>query len=731
MAYDPGVAVNHAVGGMLLLMSLVLALRGRRTEHYVLSAFLAVVGLNYVAIGFAILGSWDDSWLAVTLAAVTLAADPPLFLAFVLLSPFRSHERWAWRLLAVSAALGACAMVFALVAPKATVPGIPGIVGSMPLRDLTGVALMSLTYAAAWLVAAWKAGRAATPRLALQASWLLFAVGVVVVPRFVLLPLDLRTIVELRDMFMVWNPALGPGAAAFLGSLGAFAIGIPIMLLVFHAAARPLRRSGAPEPCLAALRRVGWVAALWTGAGMLAQVSHLMPLGWPNFALSFAYAFRWLLFAVAIVMALIVADSLEYHRTVRRAGPVVAGAAGAGAVALFTLGVLQAGGLPGATRVGLALATGVAAVVPSAKAGAYILAQAAIRTGTHGDGRRLALYRAAVEEEADDEADRAPRLADARSRFGIAPDEARLIELLVAEERRLDQGTGIGEEILPGVVVEEVLGEGASSTAYRARRWPGGKTVAVKVLHGAGQGRSFYNELRVLQRVRHPRLVGLLDARIDGPRIVLVLEHVEGAPLDRRLQEGVDDCARILRHVLEALEALHGAHWVHCDIKPANILVRSNGDAVLADLGIARRQRPDPLRTAEHLAGAARGVVGTLAYMAPEVVRGHEPGPRSDLYAVGLVAYECVTGRPALDLVGLGTAAAFERAGHPEIDLGRVPEAWRPFLRQALDPDPDARFRDAASMREALPMLGTPGGSARSSARHRAAAPPRRRAPGA
>jgi serine/threonine-protein kinase len=99
---------------------------------------------------------------------------------------------------------------------------------------------------------------------------------------------------------------------------------------------------------------------------------------------------------------------------------------------------------------------------------------------------------------------------------------------------------------------------------------------------------------------------------------------------------------------------------------------------------------------------ALGGFAGTLAYMAPETVRGGRATPASDLYSLGLVAYEALVGAPAFDLAGCSVYEALERVAHPSIALERIPPSWRPFLEVALEADVAQRFQTASEMRQAL-----------------------------
>ena len=231
-----------------------------------------------------------------------------------------------------------------------------------------------------------------------------------------------------------------------------------------------------------------------------------------------------------------------------------------------------------------------------------------------------------------------------------------------------------------------------------------GLRVAVKLLAPLDReaeddwARRLIEEARVLERLVHPNIVKLLDVgRLDSGRPFLVFELVEGTDLARLLDEQAPlTCDAALAYALPVLAALGHAHAhgvIHRDVKPANVLVRTDGTPLLADFGCARSAD----RTIKTQAGI---VLGTPGYVAPEVLVAEEPVPASDLYGMGCVLHEALVGRPAFT------------AGSPaELLLAHLRETLPPtglarpldrVLRQALAKDPAARFADAAGMAAAL-----------------------------
>lgn len=189
------------------------------------------------------------------------------------------------------------------------------------------------------------------------------------------------------------------------------------------------------------------------------------------------------------------------------------------------------------------------------------------------------------------------------------------------------------------------IGEGGVAWVWRARDERLERDVAVKVLgHDAEAAfrRRFTAEARRAAAVAHPNVVTVLDAFDEGDRSFIVMELVEGRALDAIAQDGPlppERVAALVWQIAAVLDAAHAHDVIHCDVKPANIVVDAHGTAKLADFGIARaaEDRAEP------------ELVGTARYVAPEQVAGEEASPRSDIYGLGLVAYELIAGQPAFE----------------------------------------------------------------------------------
>ena len=273
-----------------------------------------------------------------------------------------------------------------------------------------------------------------------------------------------------------------------------------------------------------------------------------------------------------------------------------------------------------------------------------------------------------------------------------------------------------------GYRIEAELGRGGQAVVYRATQLSLQRTVALKVVSPQLSGdpgflERFRREGISAASLEHPHVIPVYEAGQAEGMAFLAMKHVEGPGLDQLIRdEGALDVQRalaLLRQVAEALDAIHERHLIHRDVKPANILIAPGDHAYLSDFGLSKAL------ASARLTGT--GVwMGTLEYVAPEQIKGGEVTSAADRYALGVVAYEALTGRPP-----------FEREDRSAMmyahlnDVPEAPSALRNKLGTALDAvvlsamakDPDDRYTTATAFVDALAdaISATPGASTPSS----------------
>ncbi len=261
--------------------------------------------------------------------------------------------------------------------------------------------------------------------------------------------------------------------------------------------------------------------------------------------------------------------------------------------------------------------------------------------------------------------------------------------------------------------VERCLGFGSMSVVYLCRSLTTHERVAVKVLQPAAQGDEslatyhtrFRIGARIAQQVEHPRVARVLEFIEHPDLMACVIEYVDGPDLSTKmLREKVlliSEALRLLRQIADGVQCIHENGIVHRDLKPANILLAGGRDVKITDFGIARSEKSPRLT-------ARGGVVGTMAYLSPEGLQGMPVDERGDIYAVGVIGYEMLTGE--LPFQGSSVYSVVEKKIKadpvpPQHLNSQCPEEFGRIILKAMHRDPEQRYRFAIEMQRDLDAL--------------------------
>jgi len=262
--------------------------------------------------------------------------------------------------------------------------------------------------------------------------------------------------------------------------------------------------------------------------------------------------------------------------------------------------------------------------------------------------------------------------------------------------------------------IEELLGEGGMGTVYRATDTLLRRPVAVKMLHphllrDSTFMERFRNEAVLSAQLNHPNVSTLYNLLQDRTDNFMVMELVDGVTLEKLLaKEGKLPLETAVRIVIQALDGLQHAHYkniLHRDIKPANLMLTREGSVKLMDFGIARMVGSQRLTRADR-------VVGTLEYMAPELLNGTDPSVQSDLYAVGVLLYELLSGKMPFETTTDNTLINQILNKKPIPLRSRIPNLPKPLeevLEKLLQKKPEKRYEKAWELRQALATIVPPG----------------------
>jgi len=258
-------------------------------------------------------------------------------------------------------------------------------------------------------------------------------------------------------------------------------------------------------------------------------------------------------------------------------------------------------------------------------------------------------------------------------------------------------GTIMVERVLDGrYALEALVGSGGMADVYRAKDQLLERTVAVKILHQQYENDTefitrFQREAKAAARITHPNIVNVYDVGVAEGRHYIVMEYVPGRTLKERIKEEgpvpVPQALQIARQIAGALAQAHANNLVHCDIKPHNILVMPDGNVKVADFGIARAVTESTMTYNDN-------IMGSVHYFSPEQARGTMITPKSDVYSLGVLLYEMLSGRIPFD----GNTAVSIARKHLEEDpqplhmiAPRIPPVVEALVTRMMAKDPAQR----------------------------------------
>jgi alkyl hydroperoxide reductase subunit AhpC/predicted Ser/Thr protein kinase len=267
-----------------------------------------------------------------------------------------------------------------------------------------------------------------------------------------------------------------------------------------------------------------------------------------------------------------------------------------------------------------------------------------------------------------------------------------------------DTAMDLTQTLGPGRVIgqyriEQFIGEGSFGSVFKAQDMTLGRTVALKALKLGTKAPpdAFLAEARAAAALNHPNVCTIFALDSSEGASVIAMEYVSGRPLSKILEgRGMEPThvAPIIHQVASGMAAAHARGIVHGDLKPANIMVAADGLVKIMDFGLARRYRStdSPDQTIDWKPGPSPGISGTPSYMSPEQAHGRPLTWASDVFSLGLVLYEMLTGSLAVPGDNLLDVLRRIDTLDPERYAGELPEPFAAVVRQALIPDPGKRI---------------------------------------
>jgi eukaryotic-like serine/threonine-protein kinase len=257
-------------------------------------------------------------------------------------------------------------------------------------------------------------------------------------------------------------------------------------------------------------------------------------------------------------------------------------------------------------------------------------------------------------------------------------------------------------DLIPGYVIRETIGESEKAVVYLAHSDSLGRDVALKVTLGEPDDdhqQLLAREFEAVSGIHHPAIVELHDYGMHAGREYLAMEYFPRGDLKARMHQGISEgeALRYVEHIASALRVVHHAGILHRDLKPPNVMIRENDDVALIDFGLARNLEGG-------LHSTRTGVLrGSPYYMSPEQALGEQLDARTDLYSLGIIFYEMLTGRKPF----AGNSAIEVLQEHVNAPVPQLPErytCYQPMLSRLLAKSRDERF---ASAEEVIAALAT------------------------